>query len=756
MKYLLLLALGMGLTATLPVLAQRTILNPKEGFKENSSNLTITRVELRDTVTVLYFRTKAYPGDWIRIPANTYIQPAGDTVKYFVKRTEGIPFNQEYYMPDSGVARYAVIFPAINKNTAILDYGEDASGGWKIYDIQLTRPATSLIPDFLNTEWYDRNTGETSYAFYDSVAVFDGILFDYAGLRKKDKNSYTVSLRNKEQRLELSISRLSDSVIRITKNGVSSVYLNDRKGCTIRHDDALYTAPVLKAGTAFLSGYVKNYNPKHFPRSMVLYVNDILAGNQESLLIEIAPDGRFSKEIPLYNPEEVFGEYGRSRVLMYLEPGRRLFVIPGGEETRYMGNLAGINDDLQRVEGLRYFDYNRVSNAPVMSPDSFKTYVFDCGKRGLHVLDSIYARKEIGQKAYQVKQTEIRYNTLNTVMEYHYIYHDAPPYPAGYLNFITPAIANDPLAYLSTSYYFFINRIKFAEPLRTNVPYTYNFREMIEAFKRSGVPLSDNDKKIILRLTPDGTGIQSDSADTPTKTLLSTFDLEHSTFVQKFTQRRSAEIYYRRYDSALSLSSGCQAVDIMRAQDILSPIVENLTPEDDPSLKEETAVLQDPFIRTYVFEQNEKTIRQLAANKNASGYTVNATPLVTADKIFDSIVAKYRGKVVYVDFWATWCGPCRAGIKEIGPLKEELKDENVAFVYITNETSPEATYKNMIPTIKGEHYRLKQDEFNYLSAKFQITGIPHYVLVDKEGKIVNPNLGFSSNQELKGLFEKYR
>ena len=119
-------------------------------------------------------------------------------------------------------------------------------------------------------------------------------------------------------------------------------------------------------------------------------------------------------------------------------------------------------------------------------------------------------------------------------------------------------------------------------------------------------------------------------------------------------------------------------------------------------------------------------------------------------------MANYGGKVIYVDFWATWCGPCRAGIKEIGPLKDELKGENIIFVYITNETSPEETYKNMIPSIKGEHYRLKQDEFNYLAAKFQITGIPHYVLVDKEGKVVNSSLGFNTNEALKEIFKKYR
>jgi thiol-disulfide isomerase/thioredoxin len=193
----------------------------------------------------------------------------------------------------------------------------------------------------------------------------------------------------------------------------------------------------------------------------------------------------------------------------------------------------------------------------------------------------------------------------------------------------------------------------------------------------------------------------------------------------------------------------------MRSQDILASIVEKLTPKDDSVLKEETALVGDPFIQKHIFEENERTIAQIAANKNAGGYTLNATPLVSADKIFDSIMVKYRGKLVYVDFWATWCGPCRSGMKEIAPLKEELKDKDIVFVYITNETSPEETYKNMTPTIKGEHYRLKQDDYNYLAAKFQITGIPHYVLVDKAGKVINPNLGFNFNEKLKELFEKY-
>lgn len=114
--------------------------------------------------------------------------------------------------------------------------------------------------------------------------------------------------------------------------------------------------------------------------------------------------------------------------------------------------------------------------------------------------------------------------------------------------------------------------------------------------------------------------------------------------------------------------------------------------------------------------------------------SISEIPQVEDDKLFDAIISPYKGKVVVVDFWNTWCGPCLITIKAAEPMKkDELKSDDLVWIYIADETSPLVAYKTIIAGITGKHYRLDAAQKKCLREKFDITSIPTYVLVGKDG-----------------------
>lgn len=116
-----------------------------------------------------------------------------------------------------------------------------------------------------------------------------------------------------------------------------------------------------------------------------------------------------------------------------------------------------------------------------------------------------------------------------------------------------------------------------------------------------------------------------------------------------------------------------------------------------------------------------------------------------------------KGKYVYIDVWATWCGPCLREIPALKAVEEEYHNKNIHFVSISiDEPKDYEKWKTMVSEKELGGIQLMAD--NNWKSKFvedyAIMGIPRFILIDPQGDIVAADAPRPSNPELKTLFNE--
>lgn len=484
--------------------------------------------------------------------------------------------------------------------------------------------------------------------------------------------------------------------------------------------------PELKSGIATLKGHIVGFRPEMKLQGSTWAYNPV-TGDVDENKISVDNKGDFTLELPLNHISVVNISANFMQTPVYLKPGETTSVeinFPEicraqsklqkdkpslGEKYYFSGALATLNNEVCNgplralpVGISSQEDYDQMfKDVATMNIDQFKQYWLDRREEGLKELDKYPHISDAYRKILVLNaDMETAMQLMGYyVLEYAYRRANNIPRDSAAVGFVQPVI--------TAEYYDFVPRLVPNDPIGLYASYYSNIIRSLQYANISGQPLPEGIKEF-----PDNTADLAKLMGTDKGILF----------------------------------------DLIAAQRLARPIQE-FKPLTDEELAQADKI--SPVIKNILATMNNKLKQTIEENKKKSGYTVDRVNIadVPAEELFNAITTPYRGKVVFVDFWATWCGPCRMAMQQSEPVKKEFEGKDVVFLYLAGENSPKGAWEQMIPDIKGEHYRVTSDQWDFWGKKFGINGVPSYMVLAKDGTPVHFQVGFMGVEKMKEMIE---
>lgn len=127
-------------------------------------------------------------------------------------------------------------------------------------------------------------------------------------------------------------------------------------------------------------------------------------------------------------------------------------------------------------------------------------------------------------------------------------------------------------------------------------------------------------------------------------------------------------------------------------------------------------------------------------------FTVDVIKNATAGKIN---LSDYKGKVVYVDFWASWCGPCKRSFPKLEELRAKYKDKGFEVIAINMDENVQDAidFLEKFPVT----FPIGSDPKGGIAEQFKIKGLPSAYIIDRQGVISHIVVGFDDKTEFETI-----
>lgn len=788
------------------MLTAQTIDNPP--FKARSGSIgNITRIERTPEGTRVYIHAIFRPHWWIKEEGDSYLEDAATGKKYQFKSAEGIELNKEVYMPDSGEMDYVLTFEALPEETQVIHLLSPSDTEGNTYDISLVPQTDKTVSPLvaIKGNWFktdDLNAWE--YGIYDSVTIMNNRIFTNETVRKKGKRiEITVKDKQNGETRTLLVTPQKDGNCKIQANGEKEQLYTQQKETTKTIAADTGFQQFFHTDTTCLQGYIDGYDRRLGFDTGLIYLSNIITREDYPTVIQIDEDGSFLCKFVIKHPVEQSVTLGNNWIPFYIEPGQTLTMYIDWEallarsrardyyfpikNIAYMGPSAPLSYLLKEFSSLIPYRYEDLSNSRnKLTPSQYKEHMKPFIAQWEHTADSVIQICQPSAKAVRLIKNKTNLQAGGLFFDFlmsrdYYAKQDTANQALkvqeddSYYDFLNKMPLNDEAVLADANASTFINRFEYMNAFRKaygqqyataptdTITYTYPEKPLLTFFKEKGVKMNAEQEAIRLKheklagTTVKITLKELQEENEKVKDLFGKEEKLISEYVEKHVKNEqseeSKEEIDRNFISMKVKSEHIKDSILAGLYNVPNPLLWQIAKVRDMKFyleniktrsiaREYADNTKEKLTFPILAEEAEYLFTKIHPKEEAKSYQL---PEGKATEVFRNIIKNHPDKVLFVDFWATTCGPCRGGIEATADLRKKYKDHpEFQFIYITGQKdSPAGAYKQYVENnLKGEaSYYVTESEFNYLRQLFHFNGIPHYELVLKDGSISKEGLG---------------